>query len=191
MRFAFSVAQSRPRKLLTVVTKSNSMRNGLVLWDEIAQKVSLNFPDVKWDKMLVDAMTMRMVNSPKSLDTVVGTNLHMDIISDLAAALAGSIGVAPSSNLDPTRRNPSLFEPVHGSAFDITGKGFANPVATMWSAAEMLAWIGEEDAREKLMGCIERVCERGVLTRDLGGSADTKDVTVAVCEEIEKLSKKV
>lgn len=190
MRFAFTVAQSRPRKLLTVVTKSNSMRNGLVLWDEIAQKVSHDFPDVKWDKMLVDAMTMRMVNSPKSLDTIVGTNLHMDIISDLAAALAGSIGVAPSSNLDPTRRNPSLFEPVHGSAFDITGKGVANPVATMWSAAEMLAWIGEEDAREKFMGCIERVCERGVLTRDLGGSANTKDVTAAVCEEIDKLSSK-
>lgn len=164
------------------------MRNGLVLWDEIAVKVAKDFPDVTVDKMLVDAMTMRMVNSPKSLDTIVGTNLHMDIISDLAAALAGSIGVAPSSNLDPTRRNPSLFEPVHGSAFDITGKGVANPVATMWSAAEMLAWIGEEDAKAKLMQCIENVCEKGILTRDLGGKADTKDVTKAVCEEIEKLT---
>ena len=130
---------------------------------------------------------MRMVNNPKSLDTIVGTNLHMDIISDLAAALAGSIGVAPSSNLDPTRKNPSLFEPVHGSAFDITGKGVANPVATMWSAAEMLGWIGEDDAREKLMGCVERVCEKGVLTRDLGGSAGTDDVRRAVEEEIEML----
>jgi len=187
MRFAFTIAASRPRKLLTVVTKSNSMRNGLVLWDEIALKVSKDFPSVTWDKMLVDAMTMRMVNNPKSLDTIVGTNLHMDIISDLAAALAGSIGVAPSSNLDPTRKNPSLFEPVHGSAFDITGKGVANPVATMWSAAEMLGWIGEDDAREKLMGCVERVCEKGVLTRDLGGSAGTDDVRRAVEEEIEML----
>ena len=114
------------------------MRNGMVLWDEVALSVSKDFPDVKWDKMLVDAMTVRMVNNPESLDTIVGTNLHMDILSGLAAALAGSIGVVPSANLDPTRKNPSLFEPVHGSAFDITGKGIANPVAAFWSAAEML-----------------------------------------------------
>jgi isocitrate/isopropylmalate dehydrogenase len=189
MRFAFLTAQSRPRKFLTVVTKSNSMRNGMVLWDEVALKVSKDFPDVKWDKMLVDATTVRMVNNPESLDTIVGTNLHMDILSDLAAALAGSIGVAPSSNLDPTRKNPSLFEPVHGSAFDITGKGVANPVATFWSAAEMLGWLGEQDAKEKLMACVERVCENGVLTRDLGGTAYTKDVTKAVCDEIEKLGR--
>lgn len=163
------------------------MRNGLVLWDEIALKVSKDFPDVTWDKMLVDAMTVRMVNNPKSLDTIVGTNLHMDIISDLAAALAGSIGVAPSSNLDPTRKSPSLFEPVHGSAFDITGKGVANPVATFWSAAEMLRWIGEEDAAKKLMVAVENVCGKGILTKDLGGSANTKDVTKAVCEEIGRL----
>lgn len=189
MRFAFLAAQARPRKLLTVVTKSNSMRNGMVLWDEVALKVSKDFPDVKWDKMLVDAMTVRMVNHPESLDTIVGTNLHMDILSDLAAALAGSIGVAPSSNLDPTRKNPSLFEPVHGSAFDITGKGVANPVATFWSAAEMLGWLGEEDAKNKLMECVERVCEAGILTKDLGGTAMTKDVTKAVCDEIEKLGR--
>jgi len=160
----------------------------MVLWDEVALKVSKEFPDVKWDKMLVDAMTVRMVNNPKSLDTIVGTNLHMDIISDLAAALAGSIGVAPSSNLDPTRKSPSLFEPVHGSAFDITGKGVANPVATFWSAAEMLTWIGEEDAAKKLMIAVENVCRNGVLTRDLGGNANTKDVTKAVCEEIVRLA---
>ena len=189
MRYAFTAAQARPRKHLTVVTKSNSMRNGMVLWDEVALKVSKDFPDVEWDKMLVDAMTVRMVNQPDSLDTIVGTNLHMDILSDLAAALAGSIGIAPSSNLDPTRKNPSLFEPVHGSAFDITGKGVANPVATIWSAAEMLGWLGEEDAKNELMGCVERVCEAGILTKDLGGTAMTKDVTRAVCEEIEKLRK--
>lgn len=187
MRFAFETAQSRPRKLLTVVTKSNSMRNGLVLWDEIAASVAKDFPDVTWDKMLVDAMTVRMVRKPDSIDTIVGTNLHMDIISDLAAALAGSIGVAPSSNLDPTRKNPSLFEPVHGSAFDITGKGIANPVATFWSAAEMLIWIGEKEAAAKLMSCVESVCSAGVLTPDLGGTSDTQGVVDAVCAEIEKL----
>lgn len=188
MRFAFETAQSRPRKLLTVVTKSNSMRNGMVLWDETALRVSKDFPDVKWDKMLVDAMTVRMVNNPKSLDTIVGTNLHMDILSDLAAALAGSIGVAPSSNLDPTRKSPSLFEPVHGSAFDITGKGVANPVATFWSAAEMLTWLGEKDASKALMDAVEQVCRDGIVTPDLGGKASTKEVTEAVCKEIEKLS---
>lgn len=188
MRFAFETAQSRPRKLLTVVTKSNSMRNGMVLWDEIATAVANDFPDVTWDKMLVDAMTVRMVAKPQSIDTIVGTNLHMDILSDLAAALAGSIGVAPSSNLDPTRKNPSLFEPVHGSAFDITGKGIANPVATFWSAAEMLKWIGEKDAAEKLMTCVENVCAAGVLTPDLGGTANTQGVVDAVCSEIEKIN---
>lgn len=187
MRFAFETARSRPRKLLTVVTKSNSMRNGMVLWDEVAASVARDFPDVKWDKMLVDAMTVRMVAKPQSIDTVVGTNLHMDILSDLAAALAGSIGVAPSSNLDPTRKSPSIFEPVHGSAFDIIGKGVANPVATFWSAAEMLVWIGEKDAAAQLMGCVERVCAAGILTPDLGGSSDTQGVVDAVCLEVEKL----
>lgn len=161
----------------------------MVLWDEVAAEVAKEFPDVKWDKMLVDAMTVRMVTKPQSLDTIVGTNLHMDILSDLAAALAGSIGVAPSSNLDPTRKNPSLFEPVHGSAFDITGKGIANPVATFWSAVEMLSWLGEKDAANQLMGCVERVCEAGVLTPDLGGKSDTKGVTRAVCDEILKLAR--
>lgn len=132
-------------------------------------------------------MTVRMVNNPASLDTIVGTNLHMDILSDLAAALAGSIGVAPSSNLDPTRKNPSLFEPVHGSAFDITGKGVANPVATFWSAAEMLDWLGETEASKQLMTCVEKVCAAGIMTPDLQGTASTNEVVAAVCEEIKKL----
>lgn len=134
-------------------------------------------------------MTVRMVNNPASLDTIVGTNLHMDILSDLAAALAGSIGVAPSSNLDPTRKNPSLFEPVHGSAFDITGKGVANPIATFWSAAEMLEWLGEADASKQLMSCVEKVCEAGILTPDLQGTASTDEVVQAVCQEIKKLGR--
>jgi tartrate dehydrogenase len=169
MRFAFEEARKRPKKHLTVVTKSNSMRNGMVLWDEVAGEVAKDFPNVKVDKMLVDAMTVRMVTNPHSIDTIVGTNLHMDILSDLAAALAGSIGVAPSSNLDPTRKNPSVFEPVHGSAFDITGKGIANPVAAFWSGAEMLRWLGEQEAADFMMRAVERVCEKGVSTKDLGG----------------------
>ncbi|WP_294643961.1 tartrate dehydrogenase, partial [uncultured Aureimonas sp.] len=125
MRYAFRLAQSRPRKLLTVVTKSNAQRFGMVMWDEIAAEVSVEFPDVTWDKMLVDAMTVRMTLKPQSLDTIVATNLHADILSDLAGALAGSLGVAPTANIDPERRFPSMFEPIHGSAFDITGKGIA------------------------------------------------------------------
>ncbi|KAI1498847.1 tartrate dehydrogenase/decarboxylase ttuC [Biscogniauxia marginata] len=184
MRFAFEAAQNRPRKLLTVVTKSNAQRNGMVLWDEVAAEVAKEFPDVTVDKMLVDAMTCRMTLKPESIDTIVATNLHADILSDLAAALAGSIGIAPTSNLDPTRRNPSMFEPIHGSAFDITGKGVANPVATFWTSAEMLAWLGEADASKKLLDTVERVCEKGTVTADLGGTATTSDVTNAVIEEI-------
>ena len=128
IRYAFKLAQSRPRKLLTVVTKSNAQRHAMVMWDEIAAEVAKEFPDVTWDKMLVDAMTMRMVIKPQTLDTIVATNLHADILSDLAAALAGSLGIAPTANINPERDAPSMFEPIHGSAFDITGKGIANPV---------------------------------------------------------------
>ena len=187
MRFAFEVARSRKRKKITVVTKSNAQRNGLVLWDEVAKIVAKDFPDVECDKMLVDAMTTRMVLQPQSLDTIVATNLHADILSDLAASLAGSIGIAPTSNLDPTRQNPSMFEPIHGSAFDITGKGVANPVATFWTCVEMLRWLGEDDVAERLLECIENVCEAGVKTRDLGGTAGTNEVTEAVCEEIGRM----
>src|SRR4029077_7650691 len=134
----FALARSRPRKLLTVVTKSNAQRHGMVLWDEIALEVAREFPDVSWDKMLVDAMTVRMTLKPESIDTVVATNLHADILSDLAAALAGSLGIAPTANLNPERSFPSMFEPIHGSAFDIAGKGVANPIATFWSAVMML-----------------------------------------------------
>ena len=147
MRFAFQSAQARPRKHLTVVTKSNAQRHGMVFWDEIAALVAADFPDVTWDKELVDAMTMRMVNKPRTIDTVVATNLHADILSDLAAALAGSLGIAPTGNVDPQRRYPSMFEPIHGSAFDITGKGIANPVASFWTAAMMLDHLGEARRR--------------------------------------------
>ena len=185
MRYAFRLAQSRPRKLLTVVTKSNAQRHGMVMWDEIAAEVAQEFPDVKWDKMLVDAMTHRMTLHPQSLDTIVATNLHADILSDLAGALAGSLGVAPTANIDPERRFPSMFEPIHGSAFDITGKGIANPIATFWTAAQMLEHLGERYAAALILAGIEDVCARGILTPDVGGKATTAEVTRAVVEFIE------
>jgi tartrate dehydrogenase/decarboxylase / D-malate dehydrogenase len=181
MRFAFRLARSRPRKLLTVVTKSNAQRHAMVMWDEIAAEVAREFSDVTWDKMLVDAMTMRMVIRPQSLDTIVATNLHADILSDLAAALAGSLGIAPTANLNPERNFPSMFEPIHGSAFDIMGKGVANPVGTFWSAVMMLEHLGENAAAGRLMKAIERVTADPALhTPDLGGSANTRKVTDAV-----------
>src|SRR5512134_374934 len=183
MRFAFRLAQSRPRKKLTVITKSNAQRHAMVMWDEIAHAIGDEFPDVKWDKELVDAMTARMVNKPASLDTVVATNLHADILSDLAAALAGSLGIAPTGNIDPERRYPSMFEPIHGSAFDIMGKGLANPVGTFWSVVMLLEHLGEPDAARRVMQAIEQVTADPALhTRDLGGTATTADVTNAVCE---------
>ena len=184
MRFAFRLAQARPRKLLTVVTKSNAQRHGMVMWDEIAAEVAAEFPDVSWDKMLVDAMTVRMTLNPESLDTIVATNLHADILSDLAGALAGSLGVAPTANIDPERRYPSMFEPIHGSAFDITGKGIANPVATFWTACQMLDHLGEADASARLMKAVEEVCAAGIMTPDVGGSATTAEVTDAVIDAI-------
>ncbi|MBN9406665.1 MAG: tartrate dehydrogenase [Burkholderiales bacterium] len=183
MRFAFRLAQSRPRKLLTVITKSNAQRHAMVMWDEIAAEVAREFPDVRWDKELVDAMTARMVNRPATLDTIVATNLHADILSDLAAALAGSLGIAPTGNIDPERRYPSMFEPIHGSAFDIMGQGVANPVGTFWSCVMLLEHLGEATAAQRLMHAIEQVTATPRLhTRDLGGTASTAQVTAAVCE---------
>jgi tartrate dehydrogenase/decarboxylase / D-malate dehydrogenase len=186
-RYAFRLAQSRPRKVLTVVTKSNAQRHGMVMWDEIAAEVAKDFPDVAWDKEMVDAMTARMVNKPASLDTIVATNLHADILSDLAAALAGSLGIGPTANLNPERAYPSMFEPIHGSAFDIMGLGIANPVGTFWTAALMLEHLGEADAARRLMQAVESVTANpGLHTRDLGGSATTAEVTAAVCSAIER-----
>jgi tartrate dehydrogenase/decarboxylase/D-malate dehydrogenase len=185
MRYAFRLAESRPRKLLTVITKSNAQRHAMVMWDDIALEIAKEFPDVTCDKELVDAATARMVNHPATLDTIVATNLHADILSDLAAALAGSLGIAPTGNIDPERRYPSMFEPIHGSAFDIMGKGLANPVGTFWSVVMMLEHLGEIEASKKLMVAIEYVTSNLSLhTRDLGGSATTEQVTEAVCQKL-------
>ena len=178
-RFAFELAKKR-KKHLTLVTKSNAQRHGMVLWDEIFFEVAKSFPDVKTDRVLVDAMTTRMVLKPGSIDTVVASNLHADILSDLAAALSGSLGIAPTANLTPERKFPSMFEPIHGSAFDITGKGVANPIATFWTAAMMLEHLGQSKAATRLMKAIEKVTGDKVHTPDLGGAHDTRAVTNAV-----------
>ena len=181
----------------------------MVLWDTVFSEIAQDYEGVvTWDKVLVDAMTVRMVKSPESLDTVVATNLHADILTDLAAALSGSIGIAPSSNLDPKRVNPSMFEPIHGSAPDIAGKGVANPIGAFWSAVEMVRWIGEglrsqshgdefkedvgksmEDASGLLMKSIEKALTDGIKTRDLGGQSSTVEVTESVCKEVERMTK--
>jgi tartrate dehydrogenase/decarboxylase/D-malate dehydrogenase len=183
-RFAFELARQRRRKHLTLVTKSNAQRHGMVLWDEVFYEVAQRFPEVKTERILVDAMTTRMVLKPGTIDTVVASNLHADILSDLAAALSGSLGIAPTANLNPERRFPSMFEPIHGSAFDITGRGVANPVATFWTASMMLEHLGEAKAAARLMQAIEAVTASKIFTPDLGGSARTEDVTKAVCQRL-------
>jgi len=184
MRFAYELALSRPRRKLTVVTKSNAQRFGMVLWDEIAAEVGREFPAVAVDKVLVDAATMRMVTRPRSMDVIVATNLHADILSDLAAALAGSMGIAPTANLNPSRQYPSMFEPIHGSAFDIMGKGIANPIASFWTAVMMLEHLGEAAAAARLMTAIEHVTATAELPADLGGKATTGEITAAVCQAL-------
>jgi tartrate dehydrogenase/decarboxylase/D-malate dehydrogenase len=179
-RFAFELARKRARRHLTLVTKSNAQRHGMVLWDEIFHQVARDFPEVKTSRILVDAVTTVMVLKPAALDVIVASNLHADILSDLAAALSGSLGIAPTANLNPERKFPSMFEPIHGSAFDITGKGVANPVATFWTGSMMLEHLGESKAATRLMKAIEAVTARKIFTPDLGGTARTSDVTEAV-----------
>jgi tartrate dehydrogenase/decarboxylase/D-malate dehydrogenase len=183
-RYAFELAKKRPRRHLTLVTKSNAQRHGMVMWDEIFYEVARGYPEVETQRILVDAMTTLMVLKPRSLDVMVATNLHADILSDLAAALSGSLGIAPTANLNPERKYPSMFEPIHGSAFDITGKGIANPIATFWTASMMLDHLGEKEASLRLMKAIETVTAKKIHPPDLGGEATTEIVTSAVCDAI-------
>lgn len=182
IRFAFELAVRRNKKnLVTSITKSNAQGFSMVLWDRVFQSVAAEFPTIKTESLLVDAAAMNFVRRPQSFDVVVASNLFGDILSDISAIVAGSIGLAASANIDPTRRYPSMFEPVHGSAPDIAGKGIANPLAAMVSAAMMLDHLGLSAAAQKIDGAIEAVlAAEKVRTPDLGGTSSTSDVASAV-----------
>lgn len=184
LRFAFELAQTRPRKKVSSVTKSNAQQYGMVLWDEVFDRVSADYPDVETESVLVDAMSAKFILHPEDLDVVVASNLNADILSDLGSALAGSLGLAASANLNPERRYPSMFEPVHGSAPDIAGQGVCNPLGALGSAALMLDHLGLPDEAKRLQLSIEETCRRGVLTPDVGGTASTADVTQSVIDSL-------
>lgn len=183
VRYAFGLAQQR-KGVLTSATKSNASRYGYVLWDEVVEEVGADFPDVRIDRALVDALSARMVTNPGSLDVVVASNLFGDILTDIAAAIQGGMGTAASANISPGSSEPAFFESVHGSAPDIAGKGIGNPIAAIWSAAMMLDHVGEPDAAARLMRAMESVCLTGPRTRDVGGTAGTAEVGDAIVARI-------
>jgi tartrate dehydrogenase/decarboxylase/D-malate dehydrogenase len=186
LRYAFELARTRPRRHVTSATKSNGIVHTLPFWDERFALMKKEYPDIKTDQFHIDILCAHFVQHPDWFDVVVGSNLFGDILSDLGPAVAGSIGIAPSSNLNPERKFPSMFEPVHGSAPDIEGKGVANPIAAFWSGVLMLEHLGEGEAGERLMGAIEKVTGAGeTLTPDLGGKASTHEVTEAVIAALE------
>jgi tartrate dehydrogenase/decarboxylase/D-malate dehydrogenase len=184
MRFAFELARTRERPRVTSVTKSNAQQYGMVLWDEVFGRVSRDYPDVEAESCLVDAMAARFVLRPEDLSVVVASNLHADILSDLGSALAGSLGIAASANLNPERRTPSMFEPVHGSAPDIAGQGIANPVGAIASAAMMLSHLGLGAEAERIGTAISAVTADGILPPDLGGTAGTDEITAAIISRL-------
>jgi tartrate dehydrogenase/decarboxylase/D-malate dehydrogenase len=180
MRFAFDLALTRKRRKVTSVTKSNAQQYGMTLWDEVFARVATDYPGVETEQWLVDAMAARFVLRPETLEVVVASNLFADILSDLGSALAGSMGIAASANLNPDGRFPSMFEPVHGSAPDIAGQGIANPIGAIWSAALMLDHLGLTTESTRVMRAIEATTAQGTLTPDLGGSCTTIQVTDAI-----------
>ena len=184
MRYAFKLAQSRPRKHLTSATKSNGIIHTMPYWDERFKSLSKEYPDVVTDQFHIDILTAHFVQHPDWFDVVVGSNLFGDILSDLGPAIAGSIGIAASANLNPAKEFPSMFEPVHGSAPDIAGQGIANPIGTLWSAQMMLDFLGEAIAAKSLMSAIETITAAKFLTADLGGNATTKQFIDAVIERL-------
>lgn len=188
MRFAFDLARHRPRKILSSVTKSNAQRNTLTLWDEVFDQLSPEYHDVTTERVLVDAMAARFVLHPESLDVVVASNLFADILTDLGGAICGSLGMAPSANLNPERRYPSMFEPIHGSAPDIVAKGIANPIAMIWSGSMMLDFLGEDEAANLVLSAITAVTkESRLLTPDVGGNATTVEVTQEILKKMDEL----
>ena len=184
IRYAFELARTRKRRKVTSVTKSNAQQYAMTLWDDVFARVASDYPDVETESWLVDAMAARFVLRPETLEVVVASNLFGDILSDLGSAVAGSMGIAASANLDPGRRKPSMFEPVHGSAPDIAGQGIANPIAAIWSAALMLEHLGLDEEAAVIMRAIGATTGSGVLTPDLGGTASTRDVGDAVLEHL-------
>ena len=184
IKYACELAMQRPAKHLTSATKSNGIRFTMPYWDERFKAVSGNYPNLNCDQYHIDILTAHFVQHPDWFDVVVGSNLFGDILSDLGPAIAGGIGIAPSANLNVERSFPSMFEPVHGSAPDIAGKGIANPVATFWSIQMMLDFLGEKQAGEALMQAVERVTGKGIFTPDLGGNATTTSFTDQVLAEI-------
>ena len=184
-RYAFETASRRPRKLLASATKSNALQYTMVLWDEVLDRVGKEYPGVSWRKYHVDALVARMVTDPGSLDVIVASNLFGDILTDLGAAVSGSLGIAPSGNINPERRYPSMFEPIHGSAPDIAGKGIANPIGAIWAGALMLDHLGARAGHDAIVAGIERVMGgSGPRTPDLGGRAGTRDVAQAILTEV-------
>jgi tartrate dehydrogenase/decarboxylase/D-malate dehydrogenase len=181
VRYAFTIAESRPRRMLASATKSNALQHAMVLWDEVAADVAQDFPGVEYRKYHVDALCARMVTHPHTLDVIVASNLFGDILTDIGSAISGSLGVAPGGNINPERTTPSMFEPIHGSAPDIAGKGIANPIAAIWAGAMMLDHLGERDAHDRILRAIESViADDRVRTPDLGGRATTEEMTRAV-----------
>ena len=184
-RYAFELASRRPRRDLASATKSNALQHSMVLWDEVAEKVKAEFPSVEYRKYHVDALAARMVTHPGSIDVIVASNLFGDILTDIGSAISGSLGVAPGGNINPERTYPSMFEPIHGSAPDIAGKGIANPIGAIWAGALMLDHLGRKDLHDRLLAGIERVVATGkVRTPDLGGKASTKEISEAITKEI-------
>jgi tartrate dehydrogenase/decarboxylase/D-malate dehydrogenase len=185
LRYGFELAARRPRKILASATKSNALTHAMVLWDEVAEVVRKDYPAVEYRKYHVDALAARMVTHPQTLDVIVCSNLFGDILTDIGSAISGSLGIAPGANINPERSYPSMFEPIHGSAPDIAGKGIANPIGAIWAGALMLEHLGRRDLHDKVVGAIERVVATGkMLTPDLGGKATTKEVAEAIRAEI-------
>ena len=185
-RYAFELAARRPRRLLASATKSNALQHSMVLWDEAVEAVTHDFPMVEWRKYHVDALAARMVTHPQTLDVIVASNLFGDILTDLGAAISGSLGVAPGANINPERHHPSMFEPIHGSAPDIAGRGIANPIGAVWAGAMMLDHLGLTSAHDRMVRAIERVVgEGGPRTPDLGGTGTTRDVAAAIVDALQ------